>query len=82
MNYLDAQKLMERFRAIRDRKGITAAKLGELSGVHRVKIGKLESGHADLRFNEAIALAKALDVDLRVLITDEPLKVTSEVIVI
>jgi transcriptional regulator with XRE-family HTH domain len=80
--YLDSSELIARIRELRNIKGITAARLGEMSGVHRSAIAKLENGLRDLRYDEAVALATALDIDLRTLISDAPLKVATEVHII
>jgi len=49
----------------RQGKGLTQRALGELSGVRQYQISKIENGAVDLRVSSLIQLARALDLDLK-----------------
>ena len=51
-------------RIIRDRRGLSTRKLGELSGVSFVNIIKMEHGQLDPRLSTLRKLAQALNVTL------------------
>lgn len=80
--YVDEAQLAKRLQEIRYLKKLTAQDVANMTGLHRVLIGKLESGHREIRYREAVLIAEALGVDLRTLITDEPMTVATEVHVI
>ena len=49
----------------RERKGLSQRALSELSGVRQYQISKTENGANDLRLSSLIELARALDLDVR-----------------
>ncbi len=58
---------------LRTARGLSQRQLGALSHVHPIQIAKLESGErpiANIRLSTAIALADALNVDVRDLLDD------------
>lgn len=62
---MDIFEIGERVRAERRRKKLTQEKLGEISGVSRVRINKIENGTAmDIRFGTVINVLNALNLDL------------------
>lgn len=59
---------------IRKARGLSQRQLATLSAVHHIQIAKLESGErpiANIRLSTAIALADALNVDVRDLLDAE-----------
>lgn len=59
---------------IRKARGLSQRQLAMLSAVHHIQIAKLESGErpiANIRLSTAIALADALNVDVRDLLDAE-----------
>ena len=59
---------------IRKARGLSQRQLATLSSVHHIQIAKLESGErpiANIRLSTAIALADALNVDVRDLLDAE-----------
>lgn len=59
---------------IRKARGLSQRQLAALSDVHHIQIAKLESGErpiANIRLSTAIALADALNVDVRDLLDAE-----------
>lgn len=54
----------ERIRQARVRARLTQEMLGELSGIDRQTINRIEQGHAAPRVDSLIRIAEALDVDL------------------
>lgn len=81
---LSSAQVIARIRAIRQAKGMSAQQLADASGcLSRSAIANLESGRRDtLTLDEAAALCDALGVDLRVVISDEPMPVVTTVYVI
>ena len=53
---------------IRERRGLTQEKLAELAGLHRAYIGQIERGEKNIGLRNLEKIAKALDVDIRVLV--------------
>lgn len=49
----------------RKRKGLSQRALSEQSGVRQYQISKIENGAVDLRISSLIELARALDLDLK-----------------
>ena len=49
----------------RRRKGLSQRALSALSGIHQYQISKIENGAVDLRLSSLIELARALDLDLK-----------------
>ena len=51
----------------RKRKGLSQRALSALSGVQQYQVSKIENGATDLRLSSLIELARALDLDLRLI---------------
>ena len=58
-------------RDIRRKRRITQAKLGQLSGVPRVNIVRVENGKRELKLSEAIRIAAILGVSVEALTGEE-----------
>lgn len=56
------QNLAKRVREIRDRKGISQERLGELAGLHRTYIGMIERAEKNITLVNLDKLARALGV--------------------
>lgn len=85
MSILNAQQLATRFRDIRMAKGISAQKLSDMTGglITRNGISNAEHGRREgLSYDEAVAMATALGVDLRTVMTDEPMPIVTKVWVV
>ena len=53
---------------IREQRGLTQEKLAELADLHRAYIGQIERGEKNIGLRNLEKIAKALDVDIRVLV--------------
>ena len=53
---------------MRERRGLTQEKLAELAGLHRAYIGQIERGEKNIGLRNLEKIAKALDVNIRVLV--------------
>ena len=53
---------------IREQRGLTQEKLAELAGLHRAYIGQIERGEKNIGLRNLEKIAKALDVNIRVLV--------------
>ena len=53
---------------IREQRGLTQEKLAELAGLHRAYIGQIERGEKNIGLRNLEKIAKALEVDIRVLV--------------
>jgi transcriptional regulator with XRE-family HTH domain len=53
---------------IREQRGLTQEKLAELAGLHRAYIGQIERGEKNIGLRNLEKIAKALGVDIRVLV--------------
>jgi transcriptional regulator with XRE-family HTH domain len=53
---------------IRERRGLTQEKLADFAGLHRAYIGQIERGEKNIGLRNLEKIAKALDVDIRVLV--------------
>jgi len=53
---------------IRERRRLTQEKLAELAGLHRAYIGQIERGEKNIGLRNLEKIAKALDVNIRVLV--------------
>ena len=55
-------------RRIREKRGISQEKLAALADIHRVYMGQVERGEKNIGLVNLEKIAKALDVDIRVLV--------------
>ena len=55
-------------RRIREKRGLSQEKLAALADIHRVYMGQVERGEKNIGLINLDKIAKALDVDIRVLI--------------
>jgi len=53
---------------LREKRGLTQEKLAELAGLHRAYIGQIERGEKNIGLRNLEKIAKALSVDIRVLL--------------
>lgn len=53
---------------MRERRGLTQEKLAELADLHRAYIGQIERGEKNIGLRNLEKIAKALDVNIRVLV--------------
>jgi transcriptional regulator with XRE-family HTH domain len=61
-------------RAARDKAGITQSQLSEMTGVQQKHISKIEHGKINVTLDTMTILAKALDLDVRVLLAQPPIR--------
>lgn len=52
----------------RKKQGLTQEELSELSGVSRCRISDIERGKQSFKFDSLLLIAKALDIDYRLLL--------------
>ena len=55
-------------RRIREQRGLSQEKLAALAGIHRVYMGQVERGEKNIGVVNLEKIAKALEVDIRVLV--------------
>ncbi len=75
-----AQRVVNRLKAIREAKEITQAQLAQQAGITREVLARIETGQRarGLTLEEAFALADALDVDLKRLADPEPMEIATK----
>lgn len=56
-------ELGRRVRALRQQRGLSQERLGELAHVHRTYVGSLERGERNVALINIVRLAEALEVD-------------------
>ena len=61
-------KLGRRMRKLRQDQGISQERLAEMAELHRTYIGGIERGERNISFINLVAVAKALNVTLSVLV--------------
>lgn len=66
MNYA-AQDIIDALKRAREDEGLSQRALSERTGVPQSHISKIESGGADIRLSSLIELARALDLDLKLI---------------
>ncbi|PNU05823.1 helix-turn-helix domain-containing protein [Novosphingobium guangzhouense] len=71
MTYVIAMFPDNRIREYRKKAGLSQTELGERVGLHQTQIGNLENGGRNLTFEWARRIAKALDVRMVDLLSDE-----------
>ena len=71
MTYVIAMFPDNRIREYRKKAGLSQAELGELVGLHQTQIGNLENGGRNLTFEWARRIAKALQVRMVDLLSEE-----------
>jgi transcriptional regulator with XRE-family HTH domain len=57
-------KFGKRIRQLRDERGVSQEKLGELAKVHRTYVGMIERGEKNITLTNIEKFAKALKVDI------------------
>jgi transcriptional regulator with XRE-family HTH domain len=62
-----------RIREVRQEQGLSQEKLAALAGLHRAYIGQIERGEKNIGLKNLEKIAKALNVDIRVLVDIEPI---------
>jgi len=67
---MDAMKIGGKLRRLRERRLLTQAELGDLAGVNRDQVSRIERDEVDPRFSTIRKLAAALDVDPSELVED------------
>lgn len=73
-------RFARRIKEVRGKRGLSAQKLADISGLDRRVISKIENGDRGCSVGEAIALADALDLrDVAVLCKAAPLRLHFEV---
>ena len=70
MPTMDAMKIGGKLRRLRERRLLTQAELGDLAGVNRDQVSRIERDEVDPRFSTIRKLAAALDVDPSELVED------------
>lgn len=58
-------------RRIREKRSLSQEKLAALAGIHRVYMGQIERGEKNIGVVNLEKIAKALDVDIRILVDTE-----------
>ena len=58
-------------RRIREKRGLSQEKLAGLAGIHRVYMGQVERGEKNIGLINLDRIAKALDVNIKVLVDFE-----------
>ena len=61
------EDIAETLKKARERKGLSQRALSELSGVRQYQISKVENGAVDLRLSSLVELARALDLDFKLI---------------
>lgn len=71
MPTMDAMKIGEKLKQLRERNLLTQAELGSAAGVSRDQVSRIERDEVDPRFSTIRKLAAALEVDPRELTTQD-----------
>lgn len=79
---LSESLLIRRLREIRQVQGKSAQDIATATGIPRAAIAKMEVGRRRVTVNDAVALCEALGVDLRVVLSAEPMTVVRRVEVV
>ncbi|MFF5206010.1 helix-turn-helix domain-containing protein [Streptosporangium sp. NPDC000396] len=75
---LDQAAIIARLKEIRLARGLTIQYVANQTGIHRSIIAKLERGkRKTFNLDEARMLCDALKVDLRMVISDQPMSITT-----
>jgi transcriptional regulator with XRE-family HTH domain len=78
MNHREAARIlayvMDRLREERERQGLTLRKFGEISGISRTMIGRMEQGKRSPTLISCLRIADALGLNLYDLLKDVPAK--------
>lgn len=59
------EEIIEALKSAREAKGLSQRALSARTGVPQSHISKIESGNADIRLSSLITLARALELELR-----------------
>ena len=68
MNSLLLKKFGKRIRQLREERGISQERLGELAKVHRTYVGMIERGEKNITLTNIEKFAKALNVKIESLL--------------
>lgn len=80
---LSSSEVIRRLRDLRRAKGMSAQDVANVTGISRSTIANMEIGRkVSLDVDEAAAICSALGVDLRVVLSDEPMPVARQVWVV
>jgi len=72
---LQMEIIAEKIKEERKRKNLTQTQLGELIGVKKSQISKLEKGIGDIRLSTIIKVFKALNTNLKIVFENNSLEV-------
>jgi transcriptional regulator with XRE-family HTH domain len=80
---LGTTELVQRLRGLRKAAGLSAQDIADITGIPRSILANLENGRrAQISVDEVAAICEALGVDLRVVLSDEPMPVARTVWVV
>lgn len=80
---LTSVEVIARLRAIRKVRGLTVQAIADKTGIPRVVLAKLECGRREMfNLDEARLICEALGVDLRTVISDDPMPIATAVHVV
>lgn len=80
---IETQVLMSRLRALRKAEGLSVQAVADRTGIPRAVLAKIDLGQRQgVTLDEASKICDALGVDLRVVLSDEPMPVATKVWVI
>ncbi len=68
MNSLLLKKFGKRVRQLRDERGISQERLGELAKVHRTYVGMIERGEKNITLTNIEKIARALKIEIKDLV--------------
>ena len=78
-----SSRVIARLRELRKIQGKSAQDIANITGIPRTTIANMETGRrATLSLDDAFSISAALNVDLRLILSDEPMPVAREVWVI
>lgn len=76
------QRFLTRLSAVRTARGLSAQALATAAGMSRDTVASLETRRSDVALSQALALCRALDVDLGAMLSPEPLEVRTSLAVV
>lgn len=72
MQRFSTEKLAQLVKVKREEKGLTQGELGNMTGINRVTVGRIERGNFIPSINQLEALCQALEFQITELVVDEP----------